>query len=97
MIKVYGMPSCPYCAFIEPQIEGNPEFVYIDIGKDVHALHEFLELRDHHPALAEYKAMGDVGIPCFVKDDGTVTLEPSEVGLVSLSESCACELDGKGC
>lgn len=97
MIKVYGMPSCPYCAYIEPQIENNPNFEYIDIGKHVHALHEFLELRDHNPVFDEYKAMGDVGIPCFVKEDGTVTLEPSEVGLVSLSQAEACGIDGKGC
>ena len=94
MIKVYGMPSCPYCAFIEPQIEGNPDFVYLDIGKDVHILHEFLELRDHCPALAPYKEIGDVGIPCFVREDGSVTLEPSEVGLCSLSEGASCGIGG---
>ena len=97
MIKIYGMPSCPYCAYIEKQIKGNDDFLYIDIGKDVGALHRFLELRDHHPAFIPYKEEGDVGIPCFVKEDGTVTLEPSEVGLHSLSETFTCRLDGKGC
>lgn len=97
MIKIYGMPSCPYCAFIEKQIEGNPNFVYIDIGKDVHDLHAFLELRDHNPVFVPYKEMGDVGIPAFVREDGSVTLEPREVGLVSLSEGSACRLDGTGC
>ena len=94
MIKVYGMPSCPYCAFIEPQIEGNPDFVFLDIGKDIHLLHEFLELRDHDPAFIPYKEEGDVGVPCFVKEDGMVTLEPKEVGLRSLSEGASCGIHG---
>ena len=97
MIKIYGMPSCPYCAFLEPQIKDNPEFVYLDIGKDVRIMHEFLALRDSHPAFEPYKKIGDIGIPCFVKEDGTVTLEPSEVGLISLSEGASCKADGSGC
>ena len=80
MIKVYGMPSCPYCAFVEKQIEGNPDFEYIDIGKDVHDLHAFLELRDHDPAFIPYKEEGDVGIPAFVLEDGMVTIEPTMWG-----------------
>ena len=97
MIKIYGMPSCPYCAYIEKQIEGNTEFVYIDIGKSVRDLHAFLELRDHLDVFKPYIEEGDVGIPCFVKEDGSVTIEPSEVGLHSLSETFSCRLDGKGC
>ena len=50
MIKVYGMPSCPDCARIEPLIERNTEFEYIDIGKNVRDLRAFLTLRDHNPA-----------------------------------------------
>lgn len=101
MIKVYGMPSCPYCAYVKKQIEGNKNFVYYDIGSDVHLLHEFLELRDHDPAFVPYKEEGDVGIPAFVLENGKVTLEPSEVGLHSYSEVLkakkSCRLDGKGC
>ena len=97
MIKIYGMPSCPYCAYIEKQIAGNPDFQYIDIGKNVHDLHVFLDLRDHNPVFDPYKAIGDVGIPCFVLEDGTITLEPKDVGLRSLSEAGACKIDGSGC
>lgn len=100
MIKVYGMPSCPDCAAVEKQIEGNPEFEYIDIGKDVHALRAFLSLRDSLPVFEELKRGGDVCIPCFVKEDGTVTLDPEEVGLSSEGgkpTKTACSLNGKGC
>ncbi len=101
MIKVYGMPSCPYCAYVEKQIEGNKNFVYLDIGSDVHLLHDFLLLRDHNPAFEPYKKEGDVCIPCFVLEDGKVTLHPRDVGLHSYTEVLkakkACRIDGKGC
>ena len=100
MIKIYGMPSCPYCAYVEKQIQNNPDFLYLDIGSDVHLLHEFLELRDHDPAFVPYKEEGDVGIPAFVLENGKVTIDPHEVGLKSLSDEklkTTCSLDGKGC
>ena len=45
MIKIYGMPSCPYCEYIYQQIKDNPNFIYIDIGKDVHDLHAFFRIK----------------------------------------------------
>ena len=96
MIKIYGMPSCPYCEYILQQIEGNDNFLFIDIGKDIHDMHAFLELRDHREVFKPYKEIGDVGVPCFVKEDGSITLEPNEVGLKSLSDA-TCGLNGKGC
>lgn len=99
MIKVYGMPSCPDCAVVEKQIEGNPNFLFLDIGSNVHLLHEFLMLRDHNPVFAKSKEEGDVGIPAFVLEDGRVTLKPEEVGLSSEDpdRKSSCSLDGKGC
>ena len=96
MIKIYGMPSCPYCEYILQQIEGNDNFLFIDIGKDIHDMHAFLELRDHREEFKPYKEIGDVGVPCFIKEDGSITLEPKEVGLKSLSDA-TCGLNGKGC
>ena len=96
MIKIYGMESCPYCTYVKEQIKGNDNFCYIDIGTDVHELHNFLELMDNLEVFKPYKEEGDVGIPCFVLEDGTVTLEPNDVGLHSLSEKM-CRLDGSGC
>lgn len=100
MIKIYGMPSCPDCAFIEKQIEGNAEFNYIDIGKNVRDLRAFLRLRDNNPVFDRLKKVGDVCIPCFVLEDGTVTLDPADVGLIERGKegaTTACSLNGKGC
>ena len=39
MIKIYGMPSCPYCEYVHKQIKGREkEFQFIDIGKNIRTL-----------------------------------------------------------
>lgn len=101
MIKMYVMKTCPYCEYVERQVAGNPDFKVINIGENVRNLSEFLQLRDHHPAFAEAKAEGDIGVPAYVREDGSVTLSSAEVGLRPLSDDVtdapACSLNGKGC
>lgn len=98
---MYVMQTCPYCTYVERQIKDNPEFQIIDIGAHVRNLHEFLELRDHTAAFDEAKKIGDIGIPCYVLEDGTVTLSSKDVGLEPMPDdepaAPACSLDGKGC
>jgi glutaredoxin-related protein len=86
MIKIYGMSSCPDCAYVEEQVKGNDRFELVDIGAHVKNLKEFLRLRDNNPQFDEAKREGYAGIPCFLLEDGTVTLSPEDVGLVSLPE-----------
>ena len=81
---MYVMKSCPYCAHVMKHVEGNPEFKVIDIGEDVRYMKEFLALRDNDPAFDEEKATGDVCIPCYVREDGSVTLMSKDVGLEPL-------------
>ena len=81
MIKIYGMKTCPDCAYVDEQVEGNSQYEVIDIGAHVKNLKEFLRLRDNSPAFAAIRRVGAVGIPCFVLDDGTVTLRAEEAGL----------------
>ena len=47
----------------------------------------------------EAKKEGLAGIPCFVLEDGTVTLLPEEAGLRSrpAEQGASCSLDGSGC
>ncbi len=99
MIRIYGMPSCPDCEYVKRQAEGNDRYEIIDIGKDVKALKEFLRLRDSSPAFDGAKRTGAAGIPCFVLEDGTVTLQPEDAGLESgqVQSGSACSLDGSGC
>lgn len=52
MIKVYGMPTCPDCAYVHEQIKDRTgEFEYINIGEDVQYLKEFVRLRDKEAAV----------------------------------------------
>lgn len=98
MIKIYGMKSCPDCVAVDRQVEGDSRYQVIDIGEHVSLLKEFLRLRDTNPAFDEAKKKGYAGIPCFVLEDGTVTLNPEEAGLKSgRPEPTSCRIDGSGC
>lgn len=96
MIKMYVMKSCPYCEYVERQIVGNDKFKVIDIGEHVRNMHEFLELRDHNAAFDEAKRIGDIGIPCYVLEDGRVTLNSVDVGLKPMPEpdGPVCSING---
>lgn len=98
MIKIYGMKSCPDCVAVHHQVEGDSRYEVIDIGEHVRNLKAFLSLRDNHAAFDEAKRLGYAGIPCFVLEDGTVTLSPEEAGLRSdMADGPSCNIDGTGC
>lgn len=99
MIKMFVMQTCPDCEYVEKQVEGNPNFEVIDIGKHVRNLKLFLDLRDSNPAFDEAKKIGDVGIPCYVREDGSVTLMSVDVGLEPRPAGfgASCRIDGSGC
>lgn len=100
MIKMFVMKTCPHCEYVERQVEGNPEFQVIDIGQHVRDLKQFLDLRDRNPAFNEAKRIGDIGIPCYMLEDGSVTLYSKDVGLEPMPEDNfgdACSIDGSGC
>ena len=81
MIKIYGMPSCPYCEYVHKQIKGREkEFQFIDIGKNIRNMSAFTKLRDTNPVFDRMKAIGDVGIPAFVFEDGRVSIDPADAG-----------------
>lgn len=95
------MSTCPDCVNIEEQVKGDSRFEMIDIGQHVRNLKEFMRLRDNSPVFDEANKCGYIGIPCFVLEDGTVTLSPEDAGLQSHSEysgeSVSCNIDGSGC
>ena len=94
MIKIYGMPTCPYCDYVHEQIAGREdEFEYINIGENISNMSAFMRLRDESPVFNHSKMIGDVGIPAFVLEDGTITLKPEDVGLIEYGSSLACSID----
>lgn len=99
MIKIYGTATCPDCIFVEEQVKNNCNYEIIDIGQHVKYLKEFIKLRDSNPIFNEAKRVGAIGIPCFVLEDGTVTLNAEDAGLRSrqINEGESCNIDGSGC
>ena len=74
MVKVYVMESCPDCVEVKARYKEDPGYELVDIGQQARSLKEFLVLRDNHPAFAKVRERGNIGIPCFVKDDGSVII-----------------------
>ena len=103
MIKIYGMPTCPYCDYIYDQIKGRgDEFEYINIGENIQNLSAFMYLRDQSPVFNRCKEIGDVGIPAFVFEDGRISVDPADAGLIEYGSPAVCSLEDhknrrKGC
>ena len=97
MITVYVMASCPDCAQVKTQLKDDPRFQLIDIGEQARSLKAFLQLRDQHSAFDPVKARGNIGIPCFVMEDGSISFKFDRIRLEEIPDGTACSLDGKGC
>jgi glutaredoxin-related protein len=100
---MYGMPKCPYCDYIYEQIKGREdEFEYINIGEHIRYLSAFMRLRDNDPVFDRMKRIGDVGVPAFVLEDGRVSIDPADAGLIEYGSPAACSIGDhksgrKGC
>lgn len=104
MTKIYVMESCPDCTEVKSLYSNNPDYELIDIGKQARSLKEFLNLRDHHPAFQKVREQGNIGIPCFVREDGSVAISLKHYdaghfteGIPIAEEGASCSLDGTGC
>ena len=100
MTKVYVMESCPDCVEVKQRYSNNPDFELVDIGNQARNLKEFLVLRDTHPAFVKVRERGNIGIPCFIKEDGTVIISLKKFGdsfEPVYAKGAACNLDGTGC
>ena len=103
MIKIYGMPTCPYCDYVHAQIAGREdEFQYINIGENIRNMSAFTRLRDTSPVFDHCKEIGDVGIPAFVFEDGRISIDQEDAGLIEYGTPNACSIEDhkagrKGC
>ena len=103
MIKIYAMPTCPDCDYIHEQIKGREdEFEYINIGEHIRYLSAFMRLRDTNPVFDRMKQIGYVGVPAFVFEDGRVSIDPADAGLIEYGSPEACSIEEhksgrKGC
>jgi glutaredoxin-related protein len=103
MIKIYGLPTCPYCDYVHEQVKDRQdEFQYINIGENIRYMGKFIRMRDTSPVFDHSKEIGDVGIPAFVFPDGHISLDPAEAGLKEYDGGQSCSIEDhkngkKGC
>lgn len=75
MIKIYGSMLCPDCVkCCEDLKNAEVDFEYRDFGDSLRNLKEFLKLRDESCVFDEVRAADKIGIPCILRDDGSITL-----------------------
>lgn len=82
-MKVYGADICIDCrnykAIARKRGFADSELVsYVDITENTANLREFLAIRDNDPIFDVVKERGGIGIPLFVREDGTKTFEMDE-------------------
>ena len=75
MIRAYVMSTCNDCIDIIDQLRDDDRIEVIDIGEHVKNLKEFLRLRDNNKGFDEIRKNGYVGVPCFIKEDGSVEFD----------------------
>ncbi len=94
MIRIYGLPTCPDCDTVHEQIAGREEeFTFINIGEHVRNLKAFMQLRDSDPVFDSCKETGQIGIPAFVFEDGHISLDPKDAGLLPSDGTAACSIE----
>ena len=81
MVTFYGSHICSGCreAKANGEKKGFHGYEFIEITETTDNLRAFLKLRDTREELKEAKEAGRIGIPCFVREDGSITLEAQDV------------------
>ena len=80
MIKIYGSMLCPDCVKCREDLDqAGISYEYLDFAQSLAYLKEFLKIRETSPLFEEVKSRGGIGIPCIVKEDGSITLDWAEL------------------
>lgn len=78
MLKIYGSMMCPDCVDCCADLDREGVcYEFLDFADSLLNLKEFLALREHS-IFNNVKAAGSIGIPCIVREDGSLTLDWSE-------------------
>lgn len=79
MLKIYGSMLCPDCVQCRKDLDSaGVAYEYLDFSESLLHLKEFLKLRDAEPVFSPVRESGGIGIPCIVREDGSVTLDWDE-------------------
>lgn len=78
MLKIYGSMLCQDCVDCRADLDREGvEYEFLDFSHQLSNLKEFLKLREM-PIFNEVRANGSIGIPCILREDGSITLDWSE-------------------
>ena len=79
-VKIIGSHLCPDTLYALHQLSAaNVEMEFVDILSCHDALKTYLHLRDTSPLYEDIRGNTDrLGIPCFVREDGSITMDIQE-------------------
>ena len=69
---------CADCVELKQWLGEHPEkggWTWVDITESTQNLKDFLAVRDKNHVFDEVRAAGNIGIPCFVMENGEVLLD----------------------
>lgn len=101
-IIMYGAEICPDCVQAKELLKEakDIELDYRNITESTRILKEFLAYRDHEELFHTVKEEGRIGIPFFLYEDGTKSLELPDVLVehrAAMEQPAnSCSIDGKG-
>lgn len=100
-ITMYGTGICPDCVAARAKLTASDaiELDFRNITESTKTLKEFLSYRDHDQIFAPVVRAGRIGIPFFIREDGSKTFEVNDLlgEEVPPLAGSACSIDGKGC
>ncbi|MBP3672531.1 MAG: hypothetical protein J6J18_01740 [Oscillospiraceae bacterium] len=79
MLKIYGSMLCKDCVQCREDLDREGvAYEFLDFSEALSNLKEFLKIRDESSLFDTVRENGSVGIPCIVRQDGSITLDWSE-------------------
>ena len=79
MLKIYGSMLCSDCVDCCADLDNtNIQYEFLDFAASIKNLKEFLTIRDREAVFEDVRQKGSIGIPCIVREDGSVTLSWEE-------------------
>ena len=68
-----------HCVICKEELEqAGVEFLYLNISENLLFLKQFLKLREGNEVFDPIREKGQIGIPCILKEDGSVTFDWKE-------------------
>ena len=79
-VTVVGSHLCPDTLYaLNKLVEAGAEIEFKNMSASLPDLTVYLALRDSEPMYEKVKAGGGIGIPCFILEDGSKTMDIKEV------------------